>query len=103
MSNVNDFVIENGRLQKYIGEKENVVVPDNVISIEKQAFAFCESVTSIVIPNSVTVIGDGAFEGCKSMAVRHCRISQFLTALPPLGDTDSANVPRLKVLPFRKM
>ena len=35
--------------------------------IGNEAFAWCDSLTSINIPNSVTTIGDSAFLGCKSL------------------------------------
>ena len=38
MSNVNDFIIENGVLKKYTGNDIEVVIPDGVICIGQQAF-----------------------------------------------------------------
>ena len=68
MSNINDFVIENGVLKKYTGNDIEVVIPDSVTSIEDRAFFDCSSLTSITIPNSVTRIGSVAFSGCTSLA-----------------------------------
>ena len=68
MSNINDFVIENGVLKKYKGPGGDVVIPDSVTSIAGSAFAGCSSLTSIVIPESVTSIGDAAFYDCSSLA-----------------------------------
>ena len=45
----------------------DLVIPDNVISIEKYAFALCSSLTSITIPDSVSSIGNGAFSDCNSL------------------------------------
>ena len=62
------FEIENGVLKKYSGTEAKVTIPQDVASIGKWAFSYCESLTSISLPNSVTSIGNGAFCGCKSLA-----------------------------------
>ena len=40
----------------------------SVTSIGSDAFAYCTSLTAIVIPNSVTSIGSSAFSGCTGLA-----------------------------------
>ena len=67
MSNINDFVIENGVLKKYQGQGGDVVIPEGVTSIGNWAFKGCSSLTSVVIPEGVTSIGDLAFNGCSSL------------------------------------
>ena len=67
MSNINDFVIENGVLKEYKGQGGDVVIPEGVKSIGDSAFEYCKSLTSIVIPDGVTSIGDWAFNGCSSL------------------------------------
>ena len=45
----------------------SVCIPNSVITIESEAFYYCERLTSICIPNSVTTIGAEAFSGCRSL------------------------------------
>ena len=61
MSDINDFVIENGVLKKYNGSEQIVNIPDGVIAIGDSAFEGCLSLESVVIPDSVISIGDKAF------------------------------------------
>ena len=49
MSNASDFVIENGVLKKYVGPGGDVVVPDGVTSIGKEAFSWNEKLRSITL------------------------------------------------------
>ena len=43
-----------------------IILPNNLTSIESQAFFHCYALTSITIPNKVTSIGDYAFNNCKA-------------------------------------
>ena len=45
-------------------EVKELVIPNNVISIDRYAFCGGSCLTSITIPNGVKSIGDGAFSGC---------------------------------------
>ena len=67
MSNMNDFVIENGVLTEYNGAGGDVVIPDGVSAIVDHAFQWHSGLTSITIPDGVTSIGDHAFWLCESL------------------------------------
>ena len=94
MSDLKDFIIEDGVLTKYVGPGGDVVVPDgvtciwrgafsptfgnqstikNVIipnsvkKIEAFAFSCCDLLENISIPNSVTEISDSTFSNCTSL------------------------------------
>jgi len=61
-----EFVIENGVLIKYNGNGGDVVIPDSVTAIEREAFAGM-GITSVTIPDSVTSIGWSAFGNCRNL------------------------------------
>lgn len=46
---------------------KDIKIPDKIISIGKQAFAFCSDLTSVTIPSSVTSIGSSAFRNCSGL------------------------------------
>lgn len=62
-----DFEIEDNILNKYKGTGGDVIIPSGIISIGKEAFKDCASLTSVKIPNSVEQIDDRAFWGCENL------------------------------------
>ena len=67
MSNMEDFVIENGVLTRYNGPGGDVVIPEGVIKIGSCAFSRCTKITGINIPKEVTKIDNSAFYGCNQL------------------------------------
>lgn len=53
----------------YVDEKKiiDLIIPNNVTSINDYAFIGCSDFKSITIPNSVVSIGDGSFYGCSGL------------------------------------
>ena len=64
---MNDFLIENGVLIKYVGNGNRAAIPDGVRAIGDQAFADCADLTQIEIPDTVTEIGNYAFYRCSAL------------------------------------
>ena len=48
-----------------------IVIPDNVTSIEDGAFSGCTSLTSVTIPKGVTHMGPSIFSGCTKITTVH--------------------------------
>ena len=67
MSDLKDFVIEDGVLTEYVGNGGDVVIPEGVTGIGNSAFEECEKLKSITIPDSVKTIGYEAFSGCQNL------------------------------------
>ena len=71
MNNINDFIIENNILKKYMGKDCEVVIPKGVTKIDSNAFDSCEDVTRVVIPESVESIETMAFFQCTGLSEIH--------------------------------
>jgi len=75
MSDIKDFVIEDGVLKKYTGNGGDVMIPEGVTRIDGVrelwfkvgVFSGCSTLTSVVIPEGVESIKDSAFEGCTGL------------------------------------
>ena len=46
---------------------ENIILPENLITLGNNAFFGCDSLTNIIIPDNVTSIGNSAFNGCTGL------------------------------------
>ena len=55
------------KLIAYVGRNTSVTIPNNVKSIEEDAFINEKTLTNIIIPNSVTSIGESSFRNCTGL------------------------------------
>ena len=60
----------------------SIIIPTQVTSIDKVAFAAYTSLKSVTIPNSITFIGDNSFVACSQLSKVICNA----TIPPELGD-----------------
>jgi len=47
---------------------KSITIPDSVVAIDEDAFAYCMSLTDVTIPSSVMGIGPGTFASCYSLS-----------------------------------
>ena len=67
MSNINDFVIENGVLIKYTGTDSELVIPNIVQVIGNNALASCNTLQTVIVSEGVIKIEDYAFSSCRML------------------------------------
>ena len=68
MNKIEDFIIENNVLVKYVGTDENVVIPEGITKIGKEAFDFNDIVKTVEFPKSLKIIEKLAFNFCKNLS-----------------------------------
>ncbi len=63
------FLIKGGILKKYTEEPgiTEVIVPDGVKTIGKEAFMDCKNIVSVILPNGIESIGQSAFYRCRNL------------------------------------
>lgn len=61
---------------------QSTIIPNNVTSIDKCAFAGCTKMKSIVVPENITNIKEYAFAGCESL-----ENIKFISEYPPSIDS----------------
>lgn len=64
MSNVSDFIIENGVLTKYVGPGGDVMIPEGVTQIDQCVFERNNTICSVCLPETLRVISRKAFYDC---------------------------------------
>ena len=62
-----------------LNNKDNIIIPSSVTSIEDYAFWWCSSLRELEIPSSVTSIGKFAFASCRSL--RELEIPSSVTSI----------------------
>ena len=43
------------------------IIPEDVVTIDEEAFSGCSSLEKVTIPSTVEIISAGAFKNCKSL------------------------------------
>ena len=74
-----DFIIQNGVLRKYIGDKRNIVIPDGVKELADSVFSGFTKIKTVTVPEGVKKIGRRCFENCTHM--KNCYLPDSLEEL----------------------
>ena len=91
--NIGDTVAssDNSKLASVIdGTITELVIPEGITTIRRNALWGCSSLTSIVIPDSVTSIGTDAFSGCHM--IQSATLPAF--AIPRITEIAANNIKR---------
>ena len=76
--NSDDFEIKNNVIVKCSNQEiRSVVIPDNIVGIEPEAFKGCTELETVEMTNSVRWIGENAFQYCFSL--KDVTVSSFIT------------------------
>ena len=65
--NITDFKIVNGKLIKYTGKAEKLILPCNVTKIGKKVFHSCENIRIAELSENLTLIEEEAFYDCENL------------------------------------
>ena len=122
MSDLKDFVIENGVLEKYTGEEGDVVIPEDVKSILMFTFYECTSLQTVTLPPNGVSIDSHAFQRCANLkelvvpsgswlggySFSHCTslesviIMDGMTAIGPRVFENCSNLKHIRIPPSVK-
>ena len=67
LTSASDFVINNGVLKSYTGTEEDIIIPENVVTIGEKAFSNNKTIKTVKFSSNVKTIGDSAFQGCTAL------------------------------------
>ena len=75
-----DFVIEDGVLKEFCGQKPIAILPDYVVKIDKYVFSECEYIKRVILPSGLSEFDWSAFADSKLEGEVH--IPDKITRLP---------------------
>ena len=64
---MSDFLIQSGKLVCYLGDADEIAIPDGVHEIGNGAFIENKTIRSVILPQSVRWIGQSAFSHCENL------------------------------------
>lgn len=101
----NDFMILGGALTKYLGSNKDVVIPENVATITKNAFAESYHVETMIIANGVKTIGEqimGVVQNWGNHPKPKLRKLVFEDSVESIGDNAFCDCEELEEIVFGK-
>ena len=95
MSNLSDFIINDGVLTKYVGTDPHVIIPEGVTQIGAKAFAVelgeTSSLETVVLPSTLRVIEKYAFHSadvaCCDVPFSQVEVHSYAVTVKSLSNT----------------
>ena len=94
-----NFIIKNGELKKYIGNSENVIIPEQITRIGSCAFEDNIYIKTVTFPETVKKISFNAFKGCRKLAELIGFDKTKLTSISSGIFSDAKNLKAVKIPP----
>ena len=91
----NQYYEDSGGFAQGCTSLDNVIIPDNVTSINDYAFNGCSSLKNLVIEDGVTYIGNNAFQNCASLIGSESGLD-IPASVKTIGDYTFTNCEKLK-------
>ena len=95
---INGPVLYCARLDAYVGNSSEVIIPSGITRIAKGAFANNKKITRVVLSADIREIGDNAFENCENL-IEICLPEK----LKKIGEYAFLNCKSLKEIEFLSM
>ena len=92
LNTIDDFIISNGIVMKYVGDDVDVTIPTGVKRIGNAVFWGSENIVRVSIPETVTHLGGDTFYDCLNL-----KDITIPKSIEVIGDNPFANCPKLNL------
>lgn len=87
-----DFIIEENRVMRYVGNEKKVIVPNGIEELESSAFWDNQYIEEVVLPETLKNMGGDTFYNCKNLKKVNIPASVIL-----MGNNPFAGCPNIEI------
>ena len=87
-----DFIIEENRVMKYIGNDRNVRVPEGIEELESSSFWDNQNIETVILPESLKNMGGDTFYNCRNL-----RKINIPSSVITMGNNPFAGCPNVEI------